>query len=120
MEAGELLWAPSSERAASTLLRRFAVSVGRGDADYGSLHRWSIEDPGAFWAAVWEQCGLVGAPGSVAHRRGASMTDDRWFPEARLNLVDTMLAQDGAGDAIVGYDERGKRRVIAALEPLRR
>jgi acetoacetyl-CoA synthetase len=44
------LWSPLPERAASTRMHAFALSAGV--ADYPSLHRWSIEQPEAFWSRV--------------------------------------------------------------------
>jgi hypothetical protein len=28
--------------------------------DYHALHRWSVDDPGAFWRVVWDFTGMVG------------------------------------------------------------
>ena len=56
-EAISALWAPSAERVASAQLTAFmkAVRAGTGfDAggDYFALHKWSLDEPAAFWRAV--------------------------------------------------------------------
>ena len=40
------IWRPSPERAAASRMRRFMDEAGA--PDYASLHRWSVESPGAF------------------------------------------------------------------------
>ena len=44
------LWTPDAARVAGTNLARFAERAGV-DGGYEALHRWSIEEPGAFWSA---------------------------------------------------------------------
>ena len=54
--ADEPLWTPPAERAAATAMeqfRRFAVErSGRGMADSVELHRWSVDEPEAFWSTL--------------------------------------------------------------------
>jgi acetoacetyl-CoA synthetase len=106
---GSQLWAPSPERIADTNLARFARSVNR-PLDYDALHDWSVNEPGAFWSAVWEFTGVEGKPGTTSHQRGDTMRADRFFPDAKLNLATNLLRKNGDGFAIVAYDESGERR----------
>lgn len=112
---GDLLWRPSPERVASSLLTRFAGVVGDavdGDPfDYGALHRWSVQHPDLFWASVWRDAQVVGHMGEGPYLDGAGrMPGARWFPAARLNVVDTLLAGPGHDEVLIARDEAGHRR----------
>lgn len=59
-----------------------------GFSSYGELHRWSLEQPGEFWAAVWRFCGVR------CSRRWDSVLDEtrtRWFAGAELNFAGALL-----------------------------
>ena len=104
------IWTPSGERAASAQLAAFARA--QGHAGYEGLHAWSVADPGAFWAAAWDACGMVGDRGTTTFVPGASLPDARFFPDARLNVVETFLATRGAGAALIEAGEDGRRRTL--------
>ena len=105
------IWTPSEARAAGSRLAAFAREQGLDG--YEALHAWSVADPGAFWAAAWDACGLVGERGATALVRGATLPDARFFPEARLNVVETFLATTGDGPALVEAGEDGRRRTLS-------
>ncbi len=112
--ASEPLWTPDPSRAASSQLARFAAEVGL-DLDFVAIHGWSVAHAPAFWHEVWERCGMVGDPGDVVVDEAApdEMWATRYYPDARLNVVDTILSGRGAADdevALVSRDELGRRR----------
>jgi acetoacetyl-CoA synthetase len=80
-----------------------------GCADYPSAHAASIADLDAFWSWAWRECGVIGDPGGVAYD-GGDITQARFFPEASLNVVETLLAGDVDAEVLVGIDEQGLRR----------
>jgi acetoacetyl-CoA synthetase len=107
------LWTPSPERIDASTMRRFRRRAGFDDTP--SLHAWSVEEPGAFWREVWDVCGVVSPPGSVAFEPGdESMLGARFFPEASLSLAENLL--DGPSDdtmpAIIFEREDGQRRTM--------
>ena len=54
---GDLLWAPSAERAQRTNLThymRWLAARGRRFGSYGNLWQWSIDDQEGFWGSLWE------------------------------------------------------------------
>ena len=89
-----LLWEPEpSEDLAIDNLKRFAKV-----SDFQSLHKWSIENKETFWRYVFEDSGVVGTLGDKAIiDRG--FLDSQFFPDAKLNIVDTLLK--GSDDQIV-------------------
>lgn len=112
----QISWTPPASAANDSALAIFAGAMGFGPGDYDSLHRWSISEPGAFWSAVWDFCGLVG------DRSGPSfvpddehwMTGARFFPEARINLAENLLRRTGTDVAVIEQDEAGWSREISA------
>lgn len=80
-----------------------------GSPDYASAHAASVRDLDAFWSWAWDECGVVGDKGALAYD-GADMLSAQFFPDARLNVVDTLLAGDGDAEVLVGIDESGERR----------
>ncbi len=109
------LWIPSHDRieaAEMTRFRRFAEPrANLSFPDAPSLHRWSIDEPGAFWDAVWDFAGVVGEKGHRLVEDGERMPGARFFPDATLNFAENLLRREGAGDAIVfrGEDKVARR-----------
>ncbi|WP_419926657.1 acetoacetate--CoA ligase [Candidatus Poriferisocius sp.] len=105
------LWAPDPDQAAQTNLARFAAGVGidvGADGGYERLHRWSVEDLGGFWSAVWDFCGVVASErGSAGVVEAEHMSDVRFFDGARLNFAENLLAGDDAETAMVFANEAG-------------
>ncbi|WP_377278623.1 acetoacetate--CoA ligase [Rhizobium sp. R86522] len=85
-----------------------ADRLGRSFADYDDFHRWSVEDRAAFWSAVWDYCEVIGEKGGLALSDGDDMLKARFFPEARLNFAENLLAHAGEGDALLF---RGENKV---------
>ncbi|MGM0659006.1 MAG: acetoacetate--CoA ligase [Pseudomonadota bacterium] len=115
------LWQPSPERAQATNMARFIQFVGSTLApevtDYSSLYTFSIDQPEAFWRAVWEFGELRASvrDGRVVDNWPA-MPGTRWFPEARLNFAENLLRRDDDGVAIEFAGEGGVRSTLSWRE----
>ena len=114
-------WRPQPERVAAAQLTAFAATaeatLGRSFDGYGDLHRWSIENREEFWLRVWRFCGVRAAGrGSSVLVDGDRMPGSRWFPEARLNFAENLLAPDLAGPALIFRSESGARREMSWAE----
>ena len=118
------LWTPSAERIAAANLTRFAERLrterGVDREGYPALWQWSIENPAAFWDAVWDFCGVIGDKGGTALVDAERMPGARFFPEARLNYAENLLRRRDDGDAIVfrGEDRVRRRMTWRALYDL--
>jgi acetoacetyl-CoA synthetase len=83
------------------------------------FHDFSITAPGDFWDLVWGECGIVGergdGPAVVPPPPTSDLRATRFFPAARLNYAENLLAGGdlpGAQDtALVFRREDGVRRV---------
>ena len=104
----DALWSPSPDRVAGTNLAGFLRATGH--ETYESLHRWSVSHLDAFWAAAWDHLGVVGERGERALAPGATMPDARFFPDARLNVAENILAGDPTAEMVVSVDELGRSR----------
>ncbi len=117
----ELLWQPSAGRIATARITRFARSleakIGRPLPDYAALYAWSIEQPEAFWNAIWE-FGEVRASmrGAVTLVDAHKMPGARWFPEARLNFAENLLRRRDHSDALVFWGEDKVKRRLSSAE----
>ena len=115
-------WTPSREHVRATNLAGFATWVaehgeGPGPADgYHPLWRWSITEQSAFWAALWEWCGVVGERGGRVLVDGDRMPGARYFPDARINFAENLLRRRTDDPAIIARSEDGARRVVTWRE----
>ena len=101
-------------------------------ASYDEWHRWSVENPAAFWGEIWQLCDIVGAastgalpwlavleggdvmqPPAVGDAVGDGAPGPRWFRGAQLNYAENLLRFTGDATAIIATDERGRRRELS-------
>ncbi|UVK38682.1 acetoacetate--CoA ligase [Mesorhizobium sp. AR10] len=115
MAAEVPLWTPTQDQIDAAPLTAFikaaAANAGTSFASYAELHRWSIDDREAFWALVWEFCGIVGDRGEPVLVDGDLMPGAAFFPDATLNFAENLLKKTGSSDAIVfrGEDKIERR-----------
>jgi acetoacetyl-CoA synthetase len=110
-------WIPSAARVAASRLTEFhafARERGAPGGDYSSLWQWSVDEPAAFWSAVFDFTGVIAErrPGTVL-RDGDRMPGATWFEGTRLNFAENLLRGTGVGPAIIARDERGRRREMS-------
>ncbi|MEW6167883.1 MAG: acetoacetate--CoA ligase [Pseudomonadota bacterium] len=107
------IWTPDAARIEASNLTRFARPLGFEPPDYAALWRWSVDRPAEFWRALWEFCDVQAhAPPRATLEDGARMPGARWFPGSRLNFAEHLLRHGGDAPALIGIDERGRRRVL--------
>ncbi len=116
------VWQPDAERVATANLTAFARRVGErqrrpASADYFELHRWSVEQPEAFWSLLWDFAEVRGEKGSRILVDGDKMPGAQWFPDARLNYAQNLLRRRDDGTALVfrGEEKVTRRMTYAEL-----
>ena len=123
--APEPLWIPPRERVRAGNLVNFAATSGAPHDPptpdpptprYRPLWRWSIDNQEAFWAALWEWCGVVGERGGRVLVDGDRMPGARYFPDARINFAENLLRRRTDDPAIIAWSEDGARRVVSWRE----
>lgn len=83
-------WEPTAADIADAQVTAFARSAGH-EGDYHDLWQWSVDEPEAFWGALWRYFDLGEIPGEVL--ADDSMPGAVWFPGVRLNYVDQIARQ---------------------------
>jgi acetoacetyl-CoA synthetase len=118
MSCASPFWQPTADQIArSNLVAFMGFVAGRGApamSDFASLHRWSIDEPQAFWAALWDYCGVVASrPYDAVVEHFDRMPGARWFPGARLNYAENLLRFRDDRPALVAVNDRGRRSELS-------
>jgi acetoacetyl-CoA synthetase len=71
----------------------------RTPAGYDALWRWSVDDLGAFWDAVWHYFDLQSPTAVTAVLADPKMPGARWFEGARVNYAQQVFRHAEAADA---------------------
>ncbi|WIV55966.1 acetoacetate--CoA ligase [Amycolatopsis nalaikhensis] len=90
-----------------------AAERGLSFADYDALWRWSVDEPEAFWASIWDHFGVRAHEPYERVLASATMPGAQWFPGATLNYAEHALVHgDDDALAVVSYsDSRAERRL---------
>ena len=107
---GDLLWTPSSEQVARANLTAFQAWLterhGKSFDSYDAMWRWSIGDLEGFWQAIWDYAGIQSSAPHTRVLASRSMPGAKWFPGARLNYAEHVLARERPGeDAVIFLNE---------------
>ncbi|MEM7326313.1 MAG: acetoacetate--CoA ligase [Actinomycetota bacterium] len=103
----EPLWVPTADRVRASQVNRFRLANLPDSTTTDDLWRWSVEQPGPFWRAMWEWADVIGDPGDRDLEVGDAFYRTRFLPDAVLNVAENLLAgRDGAAEpAIVAIAE---------------
>ncbi len=120
-----LLWTPSAGVVEGAELRRYqrwlATQRGLRFDDYDALWRWSVGEPEAFWASLWDYFEILSHHPYTRVRSDAPMPATRWFEGATLNYAEHVFRRArGDTPAILFADESGASRTLGWDELARR
>jgi acetoacetyl-CoA synthetase len=86
-------WVPTEEDVAAARVTDFARFVaertGVTTTDYTTLWQWSVDDPAAFWSALWDYFDLGERGDTILENE--TMPGAQWFPGVKLNYVDQVI-----------------------------
>ncbi|HET6731252.1 acetoacetate--CoA ligase [Mycobacterium sp.] len=116
-------WVPTEQDITDARVTDFGRFVGERTglpmADYHALWQWSVDEPAAFWAALWDYFALGDAPDVVLDN--PQMPGAQWFPGTRLNYVDQVVRSARTDrPAIVHVSEDGSTVELSWAELLGR
>jgi acetoacetyl-CoA synthetase len=94
-DAPERLWTPSAARIESAAITRYLGWLERERGlrfpGYEALWTWSVKELEAFWASVWDFCGVISHRPYERVLERRAMPGARWFEGATLNYAEQSL-----------------------------
>jgi acetoacetyl-CoA synthetase len=111
IQAGDLLWQPTPhdiDNANLTRYRRWLFEQrGLRFDDTDALWLWSVSDLPAFWASIWDYFEIKASQQPESILTNASMPGAQWFPGAKLNYAENILARATARQPMLVYATEG-------------
>ena len=110
------LWSPSAEATQKANLTAFIAGVRETWnptrlSSFQDLYRWSVDYPEQFWLSVWRFCRIkADTEPEIVVENFDKMPGARWFPGVRLNFAENLLRFADDREAIVFWNEGGRRR----------
>ena len=116
---GELLWTPGETSVRGSHLARYldwlATDRDLAFADYDALWRWSVREPYAFWASIWQWHGVQYDGSARRVTDGAPMPHTRWFPDARVNYAEHVLQNAAHAGAAPAFHFASETRALQTM-----
>ena len=77
-----------------------------GFATYAELHAWSVAEPADFWAAAWDELGVIGERGDRIIEAVEPFWKTRFFSDASLNVAENLLGAIADNElAVISFAE---------------
>ncbi|XOZ32216.1 acetoacetate--CoA ligase [Halomonadaceae bacterium KBTZ08] len=116
-----ILWQPDPERIENsrmTAFRRYlATDEAPVEADYDAFHRWTVANHREFWDALVRFFQVQADWQGPVSEMGAPVVGERFFPQARINFAENLLAAGNPDDtALIEHREDGRRRSLSFRE----
>jgi len=90
---------------------------GTDFADYGALHRWSVDNLEDFWAGIWDFVDIrASEPYAKVVDDPGKMPGAQWFPGSRLNFAENLLRFRDDKTALIFRGEDSVRRTLTYKE----
>ncbi|MCC5792390.1 MAG: acetoacetate--CoA ligase [Legionellaceae bacterium] len=113
-----LIWQPDIQHLQNSRMWHFLQWVNRhyeqSLEDYFQLHRWSVEQPEAFWESLVHFLGIrFHSPWQAVRVPGKHPLDTRWFTGARFNFAEQLLQGEDTHPALVCVNEQQERQILS-------
>lgn len=118
MQNEKPLWRPEQNRIAASNLTQFMKHLSHNHGAYVTNSRdlfgLSVRAPELFWSAFWDFCQIRGDKGRYPYLVDADkIPGARFFPQARLNFAENLLANHNQSAAIVFWGENKVKRRLS-------
>lgn len=115
-----LMWQATDKQRQQSAMKCFMDRVGEGNGevfkDYGCLLAWSIKEPNAFYACLWDFLDIVGEKGEQGVISHTDIQRVQFYPGARLNYAENLLRNPDDSLAVISHRDDGSRRTITRRE----
>jgi acetoacetyl-CoA synthetase len=105
-EVPKLLWTPNQKSIEETRLNHYlkwlAIHLDLHFKDYPSLWQWSVDDPSAFWASLWQYFEIKSYTPYEMVLEG-EMPHARWFTGSTLNYAEHIFRSKNENHPAIIY-----------------
>jgi len=123
-KGAKLLWEPTAEEVERAELTRFArrLAAERGvETDgYRDLWRWSVENVGEFWAALWDYFEVISDAPYARPLGREEMPGAEWFPGTRLSYAEHVFRGHGDDEVALVHGSELRPTAETSWSELRR
>ena len=111
--SGTCLWTPTQAQIDNAEVTNFASFVQAKtqfdwNQDFQSLWQWSVDHMPEFWNLLWDWHGIIGDKGDRVLDGAEKMPGAEFFPDARINFAENLLADADEQLAITAHGEDGR------------
>ena len=103
--APHVLWSPPDDALERSRIGRYLARLAEHGGPrlrtYDQAWRWSVDEPGSFWASIWDHFDVIARTQPTGTLVDARMPGARWFPGATLNYAEHALRLPGRADGDV-------------------
>ena len=112
---GGQLWKPTEDRVQRSTMHKFMLRMVEQynlEANYDSMHRWSVTHRDQFWGEMLQFAGVRASKPAASVESGQGMLGTKWFAGLEFNFAEHLLRYADDRIAIEAEDESGRRRSI--------
>ena len=102
-ESTQPVWSPTPQRVNDSEMAKFIQNLGFTDSTE-DLHLWSVTKPDKFWAAIWDQFGVIGDFAGVVFEPGKDISSTAWFPQSKVCYAENVL-KNAPSNAVITIKE---------------
>ena len=105
-------WSPTEKFKQSLTLTSLMAEVGVGD--FEALHKWSVENPEAFWESTIKRLGIqFKTPHTTLLDTTDGVSKAKWLVGAEMNIADSCFAGDLSRPALITRRYDGATQTIS-------
>ncbi len=118
---GTRLWQPTPDEIYNAQVADFGRYVAaqygfNWNGDFQALWRWSVTAMPEFWESLWRWHGIIGDMGSRRLINESKMPGAQFFPDAKINFAENLLAEADDRPAISAHGEDGRHCKLSRVE----
>jgi len=112
------LWKISDKKLNETNLASYLKFINQNykanlGNDFNEIWRWSIDNTKEFWKSVWEFTKVKGKMGNIFFEESNVFINNKFFPDAKLNYAENLLAKNNLEPSIIFKSENGYKKILS-------